>query len=198
MISDAPARAIPKSVTRPGEHDVARLEIAVDDAAVVRVLHAGQHLAHDLDRLTHRQTAFDQVLERGPFDVLHRDVVGAVHVPAIEDADHVGVLEPRGGGGLPPKPLHELLVLRKARMQELQRYPSVEHRVLGAPDVGHSAGAEPSQQPVAAGDDRVVRELHQPEPSAASITCVTTGPATSAPKHPWHRSMVAATAILGS
>src|SRR5215216_2398281 len=109
------------------------------------------------------------------------------------------MLEPRRGRSLAPKALDELLVLGEARMQELQRHTPVEQRVLGAPHVRHPPGPEAPQQPVAPGDDGVLRELHQPPlANRLSITWIATGPATSAPKQPWQRSMVAATATWGS
>ena len=118
-------------------------------------------------------------------------VVGA----AVEDADHVRVLEAGRRRRLAAKPLHELLVLGEALVQELQRHAAVEHRVLGAPDVRHAAGAQAPQQPVAPGDQRLRLELHRF--SRLSITWVAIGPATSPPKQPWQRSIVAATATCG-
>ena len=68
----------------------------MDDAVVVGVLDTGEDLAHDLDRLPHRQPALDEVLERGALDVLHGDVVGPVDGPAVEDPDDIRVLEAGG------------------------------------------------------------------------------------------------------
>ena len=159
------------------DQNVLRLQVAVDDAVLVRVLHARQHLADDLDCLGHRETALDQVLERRPLHVLHRDEVGPVECPTVEHPDHVRVLQPGGARSLAAEALDELLVLCEPRVQELERDTPVEQRILGAPDVRHPARAEAPQQPVAPSDDGVLRELHQPPFSRLSITCVATGPA---------------------
>ncbi len=61
-------------------------------------------------------------LQRAAGEVLHRDVVRAVPLPAVEDRDHVGVREARGGGGLAAEALHELLVFGEAVVQQLDRH----------------------------------------------------------------------------
>ena len=103
VMSDAPARAIPKSVTltRPVVVDqhVVRLDVAVHDAALVREARRAQDLQHDVDRRLGRRRAAlaDDVLERPALDVLHRDVVGAVPLAAVEDARRCS------GAGGPPR-----------------------------------------------------------------------------------------------
>ena len=84
----------------------------------------------------------DELLERAALEVLHRDVVGAVPLAAVEDADDVRVLQAGGAGRLAPEALDELVVLGEAAVQELQRDLAAELRVLGAVDVGHAARAE--------------------------------------------------------
>ena len=46
----------------------------------------------------------------------------------------------------------------KREAEQLQRDPPTEHLVLGAPDLGHAAGAEAFLRPVAAVDDGVARD----------------------------------------
>ena len=94
----------------------------------------------------------DQVLERGALDVLHRDPVAPVGLAAVVDADHVRVLEPGRGLRLAAEALDELRVLGEALVQELERDPAVEHRVVGEPDVRHPAAAEAADQRVAVAD----------------------------------------------
>ena len=120
---------MPKSVTLGdalGVHDhVVRLEVAVDHAALVaRTRRRCRIWTPEVDHahLVERRLLGHDVLERPPAQVLHRDVVGAVVVAAVVDADHVGVLEARGGLGLAPEPLHELGVLGEAPVQHLQRH----------------------------------------------------------------------------
>jgi len=92
-------------------------------------------------------------------EVLHRDVVGAVPLPAVVDADHVGVLEPRRARGLPPEALHEVLVLREPTVQELERHLATELVVVGAEDVGHPARADAAHDAVALVDDGLGGDL---------------------------------------
>ena len=132
----------------------------MDDPVRVGIAGAREDLADDLHRLRHAEAAIDQVLERSPLHVLHRDVVAAVDGAPVEHPDHVGVLEARGRRGLAPESLDELLILREALVEELERDAPIEHRVLGAPDVRHPAGAELADQPVPPRHHRLGRELH--------------------------------------
>ena len=140
-------------------HDhVVRLEVAVDDPALVGEAGGAQDLNPEVDRLLLRQWRLgrEDVLERAALQVLHRDVVGALVLAAVEDRDHVRVLQAGRRRRLAPEALHELLVLGEAAMQDLQGHLAAEVRVLGAVDVGHAAGADPVLDPVAAVDQCVV------------------------------------------
>src|SRR3954453_22783171 len=102
-------------------------------------------LAGDVDgpqRLDGRLLA-DELLERAPGQVLHRDVVGAVPLPAVIDADDVLVREAGRARGLATEALDELLVGREAAVQELERDLASQLLVLDAEDVGHPPRAEP-------------------------------------------------------
>ena len=114
---------------------------------------------------------------------------------AVIDADDVRVLEPRRRFRLAPEPLDELLVLREAPVQHLERDLTAEMRVLGAVDVRHPAGADPLDDPVAAVDCGVVGDLGHCR--SASITVFAIGAAT-VPPSPCVRSSVTAIATFGS
>ena len=98
---------------------VLRLEVAVDDAVAVGEARALEDLADQVRRLLGRQAGVDQLLQRAPLQVLHRDVVGAVELAAIEDGDHVGVLQAGGRLGLAAEALDELVVLGEAACRTL-------------------------------------------------------------------------------
>jgi hypothetical protein len=74
---------------------VVRLEVAVHDAALVREARRPEHLLGDLDRALRRQRRLlaDDRIERAPLEQLHRNVVGAIPLAAVVDADDVGVTE---------------------------------------------------------------------------------------------------------
>ena len=94
------------------DDDVVRLEVAVDHAPLVREAGGQQDLLGDADRVEgiERAVLDDDLLERAALEVLHRDVVGAVPLAAVVDADDVRVLQARRGGGLAPEPLARRLV----------------------------------------------------------------------------------------
>ena len=159
VMSEAPARAIPKSVTltRPSSSTITlcglmsrwmtprlwakraarRIWIVMSTA---RAGSSGALLAHEL-------------LERASLEELHRDVVGAVPLAAVEHLHDVGVLQAGGRRRLAAEALDELVVLGEAPVQHLQRDLAAELRVLGAVHVGHPAGADARHDLVAAVDD---------------------------------------------
>src|SRR5262249_46988937 len=116
---------------------------------------------------------------------------------AVVDVHHVRVLQAGGGRSLAPEALHELLVLREAPVQDLQRHLPPEVGVLGAVDVGHPAGADPVQDPIAPIDEGVVGNLgHRFSRRRTCITCLAIGAAT-VPPSPCVRSTVTAIATFG-
>ena len=88
-----------------------------------------------------------------PSQILHRDVVGALEAAAIEDADDVRMLERRGRLRLPAEALDEARILGEAAVQQLERNLAVELLVLGQVDVRHAAGTQAMKHPVAPVDD---------------------------------------------
>ena len=152
---------------------VVRLEVAVDDSVAVGEPGRLEDLDAQVDRavLVERRLGGDDLLERAPREVLHRDVVGAVVLAAVEDAHDVRVLEPGRRTRLAPEALDELLVLREPAVEHLERHLAAEVGVLGAVDVRHPARADPADDAVARVDQRVVGDLgHPPPPSSASST----------------------------
>ena len=76
-----------------GSKDVARLQIPVDDPALMHVRHAGTEPAHPAENFLHRQRtilATQYFVEGLAGDVLHHDPVVAVPIlPHVEDCDEV-------------------------------------------------------------------------------------------------------------
>ena len=133
-----------------------RLEVAMHNAAPVREARGLEDLDAEIDRpaLCQRRLLLDHLLERAPGEVLHRDVVGAVVLAAVEHVHHVRVVERRRRRGLALEALHELAVAREAAVQHLDRDLAAEVAVLRAVHVGHAARAEPVDDAVATVDDR--------------------------------------------
>ncbi len=97
-----------------------------------------------------RRLLADQLLERAPGQVLHRDVVRPVERPAVVHADDVRVLEAGGRLRLAAEPLDEARILGEPLVEQLQRDLAAELLVLGQEHVGHPAGAQPRHDLVAA------------------------------------------------
>ncbi len=150
MISDAPARAMPKSVTRARPSASTRTLWGFRSRWTIPRACANrtpvEDLADDLDRLGRREAALDQVLERGALHVLHRDEVAALVLAAVIDRDDVRVLEAGGGLRLAAEALDELLVGSEALVEELEGDLAPEHLIVGRPDVRHSARADAAHQ----------------------------------------------------
>src|SRR5215207_4764350 len=179
---------------------VVGLEVPVDHPMAVGEAGRLEDLGPDVDHplLGQRRLRGHDVLERLAREVLHRDVVRALVLPAIEDAYHVGVVEARGRLGLAAEALDELLVLGEAPVQDLDRHLAAEVAVLGAVHVRHAAGPDAPQDAVAAVDQRVAGHLGHPPPppSIASSTDFAIGAAT-VPPWPVVRSTVTAIARRG-
>ena len=150
------------------EH-VVRLDVAVDDAVSVREAECREDLPRVVDGDRDRRAAAreDQLLQRAPVEVLHRDVVGALGLAAVVDRDDVLLREARCVLGLAAEALDELLVTRVPVVEDLDRDAAPELLVLGEVDVRHAARAELAHDAVALVEQRV-QELvgcgHQPDP----------------------------------
>ena len=86
-----------------GDHDVGRLDVAVDDAARVRGARARRRFCtRNSSAFAHRQRPVrEQPVERRAIHQLHRDERDAVVFVDLVDRDDVGMVE-RGGGTAPP------------------------------------------------------------------------------------------------
>src|SRR5205814_543651 len=93
------------------QEDVLRLDVAVDDAALVGGVQAAADLADDFDGRLQGQAPdlLQAVVEVHAVQKLHHDegsaVIGAVKV---HDPDDIGVLQRAGGGGFGLEALEDL------------------------------------------------------------------------------------------
>ena len=83
------------------DHDVFRLDVAVDDAGGVRRGERAGHLPPDVDRRRERLRALDERPQRPPVDeLLHDEELAVRRLADLVDGDDVRVVESRGGAGL--------------------------------------------------------------------------------------------------
>ena len=142
------------------EHDVRRLQIAMDDAAFVRRGEAGADLARDFDRAIVGKAA-DAPQQRRQLlavHVLHRQEGVAVDLADVVDAADVGMRNL-------PRHAHFGVELHQARRiaielrrQELQRDRLPQLQIVGAVDLAHPASSEPADDPIASAEKRAGRE----------------------------------------
>jgi len=128
---------------RRGEHHVGRLEVTVNDAALVCRIERGGDLDRDLEHLGQTQrTLLETLAQRLALEVFHDEVVDAVVVTDVVQRADVRVVEPRDGLGLALHTLAQRGFLREVRRQNLDRHVAVEPRVAGAVNFAHAPGAE--------------------------------------------------------
>ena len=162
VISETPARAIPKSVTRLCPRRRRSRSGASGRGGRSRC--GGRSAAASSTwRITatasSRRGLVDQLLQRRPFDVLHGDVVGALEFAAVVDGDDVRVLQPAADSASRRNRSTNSRSWAKRRCRTFSAIRALQVRVFGEPDVGHPAAADPSQDPVAAVDDAALADL---------------------------------------
>jgi hypothetical protein len=136
---------------------VVRLDVAVDDPLPVREAKRSEDLARVVDRLADGKglAARHGLLEGAAAEVLHRDVVRALGLPAVVDLNDVRMRQAGGVLRLTAEALDELLVGGVPLVQDLDRDPAAELLVLGEVDVRHPSGPELAQDAVAPVEERV-------------------------------------------
>jgi hypothetical protein len=107
------------------EEDVLGLEVAVDDALLVRGFEAREHLPHDVHGLWPGRAPPGALHHRGQLlaaEELHRDVRAVLRGdPEVDDGHHVGVVDLPRGAGLALHAGHEVGVHGVLRQEHLQR-----------------------------------------------------------------------------
>lgn len=129
---------------------IGRLEIAVDDAVLVRVRERVGGLQAVAHRQVHRQRAFAQpIAQRAAVDIFHGDEGRAVGVTDLVNRADRRMIQRRGTAGL----AHELGLGRRVAGgagYHLQRDLAVQGSVVGEEHRAHAAAAEQALDPVAA------------------------------------------------
>ena len=128
------------------DQDVRRLDVAVDQAALVRGVERSRDLLEHEERTPHAQPP---LLLRGAsggrgLDVAHGDVeepvgIAPFDLAGVVDRDHVGVVELGRPLRLADEPLAEAVVVRKRRGEHLEGNLAAEAHVLGEVHDAHPA-----------------------------------------------------------
>ena len=153
---------------RPGQHDVGGLQVAMHDAAPVRLVQCVRDLDADPKRLFERESALCETSREGvAFEKLHDEVLGLAVTPDVVERADVRVRELRDGLRLSLQPLARLGRGGQPRRQDLDRDLAAQAGVLCAVDLAHSARAERREDLVGAqarsgGESHVTPPLPSP------------------------------------
>jgi hypothetical protein len=126
-----------------GDHDVARLEIPVQDAGGMR----GRHRIGDLNRvlqaLVYRQPlSRNQRGERAAGDVLHRDEIVFALLADLVNRDDMRMVEAGGRSRFLNEALLPFVVDRLLAVEQLERHRAAETGIDSTIDDPHAAFAE--------------------------------------------------------
>jgi len=125
------------------DQDVGRLDVAVEDAAGVRVRHGFGRLGDEPGGGAGVVgVAVDQGHEAAAGDEPHGEVVLAVVRADLVDRDHAGVVEQGYGLGLVLEASPLVVAGEHAGLDHLQRHRSVERDLAGLVDDAHAAAAQ--------------------------------------------------------
>jgi hypothetical protein len=138
-----------------GHEDVAGLDVAMDDTALMGHLDGPRHLARDPRGLPWREGPAppDDRRQILAVDELHHNVgaggVGAV----VVDGDDAGVIQGGGRLGLLSEASEEVGIGAVLGAKDLERDIPLELGVAGSVDRGHAALSEQLDQPIAAAEN---------------------------------------------
>jgi hypothetical protein len=128
------------------DHDVARLQIAMDDALPVRAVERRGDVDGDAQRALERQRAArDQAGQRLALEQLHDQIRRRPFAADVVERADVRMIQRRDRARLALEARAQVLALGDALRQDFDRYLPVEARVARAVDLAHAAGAEARQ-----------------------------------------------------
>ena len=124
-------------------HHVLRLDVAVQDAVLVRF---GQRLGNLLrithDRRLREALPIEEAGQRLSLDVFHDDEVDAVLLADVEDGADAGMAECGERAGLALEAASGLRIRQQVGTKYFQRDATVEPRVSRLVDLSHSTAAD--------------------------------------------------------
>ena len=137
------------------DHDIGRLDVALDDARLVREVERIEQLGHEAEyrREVERVLGVEVVLELLALDVLHHDVREIAFGAEVVHLHDMGMIEPRYGAHFALE-AHRILArggpVERARKDGLDRDPAVQGGVQAVVDQAHRAFPEHALDLVAA------------------------------------------------
>src|SRR5262249_6070615 len=125
------------------EAEVRGLYVAVDEALLVGVLQAVADLEEGVEELVGvGGLGLEEVLDRGPLDALHGDVVLTLLLAWLDDLDDVRVVEEDQGLRLALEAGDEVAVAGHVHGERLDRDPAVEGGLVALVDDAHAAAGD--------------------------------------------------------
>ena len=151
------------------EHDVVRLDVAVDDTEAFRCAQGGRNGFDDDNGLFLRKRlcGFQDASQTAAVDILHDDI-RATELGIcfdVHDTDYVGVADFRGEFRLADEAFQEfIVVLQKLPRKDFQRAVCAQRLVLGQINLAHAAFPDPFDDDVfsdlASGNKDRLRRRH--------------------------------------
>ena len=128
------------------DQNVRRLQVAVYDAAPMRIAEAGRELDGVADQLGEGQRAGgDPLGERLAFDELHHQVVHAAVVADVVDRGDARVVQLRGEPCFAVEALPHVRIVAHGGADDLDRDDPLEPTVACSIDLAHAAGGDESE-----------------------------------------------------
>ena len=126
------------------EHQVVRLDVAMDHPLLVSVLQPLCRLSDALARFgdRHRPAMLHNTREVGSLDELHHEEVNVARLLGVVGRDDVGMSQLRRRLHFAPKPLDRLRLPDQLRVDELDRHRPIHQPMLGPIDVSHAAATD--------------------------------------------------------
>ncbi len=142
------------------EHQVGRLEVAVDNTLPVDGVEPLSDLAADRHDSLRREPpeALQKIGQITTLDQLHREEVTAVGFAQVVDSANVGVGDLPGDPGFAEEELENRRPALEVGRQEFERHPLAELQVFGPENLPHPALPQRLDDPVALGNQGAGRE----------------------------------------
>ncbi len=179
-----------RALARDEQH-VLGLEVAVNDAELVRAPEGGRDLQGDADRPDHVEAALgERGLEGVALHVLHHEIDQPAVLAEVRDLDDVRMVDPVDRAGLAQEALAVRHVHPEVLAQDLDRAEPLDHHVPREIHDGHPSAAEATDEPIPRGERaadegvRVARERRAVERAEPRVVGVGLG----APRAHLHRS----------